>query len=168
MNDTGPQDCGIDIKSMRIRRIRLVTCPETNEAAAVTGKRRLTSCSRWPEREGCDQICLAQIATAVDGCLLRSRVSEWYADKVCVECKRPIGEIAWTEAPPALRLFDGTSHEWKDFRPADLPNLFAISEPLCWYCNNLDELKRVRPDLVVRRARPNERPSPPLRGNAIY
>jgi len=153
---------------MRIRRIRIVTCPETREAAAVTGKRRLTSCSRWPERAGCDQPCLSQIATAADGCLLRSLVTRWYEGKVCIECKRPIGPISWLEAPPALQLLDGTSHEWKDFLREDLPNLFAISEPLCWYCNNIDELRRVRPDLVVRRPLPSEPPSRPLSSTSVY
>ncbi|HEY6844500.1 MAG TPA: hypothetical protein VI391_10045 [Thermoanaerobaculia bacterium] len=147
---------------MRIRRIRIVTCPESHEAAAVTGKQRLTSCSRWPEREGCGRMCLAQIADAPDGCLLQSLVTDWYAGKVCVECQRPI------EAAGALRLLDGTCHEWKDFLPEDLPNLFAISEPLCWSCNNIDELERVRPDLLVRRERPLERPAPLLPSTAVY
>ena len=145
-----------------------MTCPETNEAAAVTGKRRLTSCSRWPEREGCDQQCLTQIAAAHDGCLLRSRVAQWYAGKSCIECGRAIGQISWLEAPPAIRLFDGTSAEWKDFRPEDLPNLFAISEPLCWSCNNINELERVRPDLIVRRTGPEPPPAPRLSSKAVY
>lgn len=153
---------------MRIRRIRIVTCPETSEAAAVTGTRRLTSCTRWPERQDCDQACLPQIASAPDGCLLRSRVAKWYQGKICIECRRPIGEIAWLEAPPALRLFDGTCHEWKDFRPEELPNLFAISEPLCWSCNNIDELKHVRPHLTVRRETPASRPAALLSSHAVY
>src|SRR5579872_112131 len=139
MDDTGPFRARIDINYMRIRRIRIVTCPETREAAAVTGKQRLTSCTRWPEREDCDQLCLPQIASAPDGCFLQSLVAKWYEGKICIDCRRPIGEISWLEAPPALRLFDGTCHEWKDFRPEELPNLFTISEPLCWSCNNIDE-----------------------------
>ena len=55
--------------------LRLVTCPETVEAALVklhagrTIASRLAggndlclrSCSRWPEKKACDQACLAQI-----------------------------------------------------------------------------------------------------------
>ena len=127
----------------------------------MTGKARLSSCSRWPERAGCGQKCLTQIATAPDGCLLRSIVTSWYAGKSCVECGRLITE------PAALRLFDGTSHEWSDFTPQDLPNLFVISEPLCWHCNNVNELARLRSNYIVRREQPVET-KPPLRSNAVY
>ncbi|HUJ15965.1 MAG TPA: hypothetical protein VL284_19410 [Thermoanaerobaculia bacterium] len=151
-----------------LRRTRVVTCPETNEPAAVTGKTYLHSCSRWPERAGCDQICIKQIATAPDGCLVKSLVARWYEGKSCVECGRPIGEISWHEAAPALRLFDGTSHEWSDFLPQDLPNLFLLCEPLCWYCNNRDEAMKLRPDLVLKREHPVRRPEPPLKSKTIY
>jgi hypothetical protein len=66
--------CGIRIY-FRFRGPRLVTCPETHEAAVVEvaakcvgmqamwDKRslRLSKCSRWPVREGCRQGCLRQI-----------------------------------------------------------------------------------------------------------
>jgi uncharacterized protein DUF1761 len=64
---------GISIFS-RYRGSRLVTCPETKDTAvveldarhaAVTGMGghedlRLKSCTRWPERAGCDEDCLPQ------------------------------------------------------------------------------------------------------------
>ena len=127
----------------------------------MTGKARLSSCSRWPERAGCGQECLTQIATAPDGCLLRSIVTSWYAGKSCVECGRQVTE------PAALRLFDGTSHEWSDFTPQDLPNLFAISEPLCWQCNNVNELAKLRPSYIVRREQPVV-VKPSLRSDNLY
>ncbi len=145
---------------LKSRGIRVVTCPETREAAAVSldpleaafsNSLHLSTCSRWPERAACNQACLTQIASSPHDCLLRSIVASWYAGKSCIECKRPIGDIVWHEAPPALRLFDGSSHEWGDFAPQDLPNLFATSEPLCFYCNNVNELARARPDLVIQR-----------------
>jgi len=57
----------------RYRKPRIVRCPETGEAvmmridarhAAATSvfgppEVRVTACSRWPEREGCDQACIA-------------------------------------------------------------------------------------------------------------
>jgi hypothetical protein len=57
----------------RYRRPRLTRCPETGEAvvlridarhAAATSvpgppELRVMACSRWPEREGCDQACVA-------------------------------------------------------------------------------------------------------------
>jgi hypothetical protein len=62
--------------------LRLVTCPETVEAAVVkinatravasklAGRNnlRLRSCSRWPEKKGCNQACSAQLKAAPDGC----------------------------------------------------------------------------------------------------
>jgi hypothetical protein len=144
-----------------LKRVRVVTCPETQAPAAVRGKRHLTSCSRWPEREGCDQACLKQIATSPDGCLVKSLVTAWYEGKSCVECGRAI------TGPAAIRLFDGTSHEWADFEPQDLPNLFETAEALCWQCNNVNELQRIRPELIVRRDPPAE-PQPPLRSDDLY
>ena len=155
-----PRRARVDIEGM-FRRTRIITCPETNEAAAVTGKSRLYSCSRWPERAGCDQACRIQIETSEDGCLLKSLAAKWYAGKSCVQCGRAIDE------PAALLLFDGDCREWSDFAPQDLPNLFAISEPLCWHCNNVMELARLRPNYIVRRDRPAET-KPPLRSDNVY
>ena len=59
----------------RFRGTRLVTCPETHQAAMVEVAARsmgmqaildkpclrLSECSRWPMREGCGQDCLRQI-----------------------------------------------------------------------------------------------------------
>ena len=59
----------------KFRGTRLVTCPETHEAAVVELAARsmgvqavldepclrLSECSRWPMREGCGQDCLRQI-----------------------------------------------------------------------------------------------------------
>lgn len=66
--------------------LRLVTCPEKVEAAIVkinatraiasklAGRNdlRLRSCSRWPEKKGCNQACLAQLKAAPDGCRARA------------------------------------------------------------------------------------------------
>jgi hypothetical protein len=60
---------------MRYRKSRRVACPEKQKAAvvkmdapaaafaAVQGKTRLQirGCSLWPEKEGCNQSCLAQM-----------------------------------------------------------------------------------------------------------
>lgn len=67
--------------------LRLVNCPETMEevivkmratramASALVGRKdvRLRSCSRWPEKQRCDQACLAQIAASPNGCRVRAR-----------------------------------------------------------------------------------------------
>lgn len=66
--------------------LREISCPETMEAALVKihvahaiasrlsggNELRLKSCSRWPDRLGCDQACLSQIAASPDGCRVRA------------------------------------------------------------------------------------------------
>lgn len=159
------------------RGVRVITCPESHTVAAVSldvlrsavsDSLLLSQCSRWPERAGCDQACLAQIAASPNGCLLRAIVASWYTGKSCVECHRPIGTIVWHEAPPALRTPDGASHEWTDFAPQDLPRLFETGQPLCWSCNNVNELASLRPGYIVRRPRRADPPHKPLSSNATY
>jgi len=62
--------------------LREVSCPETAEAVFVRIDVRraiasrlvggnelcLRSCSRWPEKRGCDQACLSQIVASPNGC----------------------------------------------------------------------------------------------------
>ena len=152
--------------------LRVITCPETNEGAAVKvkafGDLRLSACSCWPERAGCGQECIAQIEASPEGCLLRSIVTAWYAGKSCASCGRTIGETAWHEAPPALRAPDGTSFEWKDVAPQDLPRLFHTHQPLCWQCNNVAELERVDPSLLIRRPHLAPAPAPLLISKGVY
>ena len=162
---------------LKFRGRRVITCPETQEGAAVsvdamhaafTGDLRLSACTRWPERAGCDQACLSQIAASPENCLVRNIVTKWYAGKECVCCGRPISNIAWHEAPPAIYKADGTSCEWKDIPVQDLPRIFATSQPLCWYCNNIAEFGRLHPELVTRRTRPAEPAQRPLNTDNIY
>ena len=139
-----------------------------NAADRLTPQYRRPFCSRWPERAGCDQGCLSQIAASPNGCLLRNIVASWYAGKSCVECRRPIRTIVWHEAPPAVRTPDGASHEWIDFAPEELPRLFETAQPLCWYCNNVNELARLRPGYIVRRERPAEPAQALLASDTTY
>lgn len=162
---------------MKFRGRRVITCPETQEGAAVSvdavhaafsGQLRLSACTRWPERAGCDQACLTQIASSPESCLVRTIVTKWYTGKSCVSCGRPIDTIAWHEAPPAVFKPDETSCEWKDIPVQDLPRIFATSKPLCWYCNNVAEFGRLHPELLTIRQRPPERAEAPLNTHNIY
>ena len=59
----------------RYRGVKVVTCPETGAAARVeldaraaaitaglgTPRLAVARCTRWPEHEGCDQACLAEL-----------------------------------------------------------------------------------------------------------
>jgi hypothetical protein len=106
----------------RFRGPRVVTCPETGTAVAVelnAGKAaftgafdepelRLSSCSRWPERQDCGQECVKQIEEAPDGCLVREKLAAWYG--------RPLRPLRPLDRPDPLdRPQAGTPHP----RPED-------------------------------------------------
>lgn len=148
---------------------RLITCPENLAPAAVdvdalraassalvrgTAQLGLYACSRWPEKKGCGQECLAQVEASSDGCLVRTIVASWYAGKRCVVCDQSVGPLVWHERPPALLLPDGTSTEWKEVAPQELPKIFRTCRPLCWTCHLAIAFRRENPSLIVERPRP--------------
>lgn len=152
-------------KVRRWRGTRLVQCPETRAPAAVDldvrealvsgifGQRhlRLSDCSRWPERAGCGEDCLAQVERMGDDCRVRTIVSEWYRGKSCVYCGHAFGEIHWHDHRPALRTAQGVTRQWSDVRPEELPGLFATCVPVCWDCHVAEAFRREHPELVVDR-----------------
>lgn len=154
----------------RARGVRLVTCPETHAPVAVeldatdaafhaflgTQDLHLKSCTRWPERQGCGQECLAQIQAAPDGCLVRSRLAEWYDGRTCALCGQPFGHITALDHKPAFLGPDRVTREWGEVRVEDLPELFASNLPVCWDCHIVESLYRTHPELVVER--PGRRP----------
>ena len=137
-------------------RERLITCPENLEPAAVKlawlGPMHLKSCSRWPEMAGCDQACLSQIKSAPHDCLVRTIVERWYENRPCAFCHRPI-DAAWHERPPAVLLPDGTTREWKDIPPQDLPKTFNDAEAVCWACHLVETFRHEHPEWVIERVR---------------
>lgn len=155
----------------KYRGSRLITCPENQETAAVrvnalraahwaavSGEPalRLSQCSRWPEKSGCDQLCLSQIQSSPESCLVQTIVSSWYEGKSCAYCHKAIGPVVWHERPPALRAPDKSSREWKDVRTEDLPKVMATHDPVCWRCHVTESFRHDHPDLVVERSRPAE------------
>jgi hypothetical protein len=161
---------------LRYRGERLITCPETAEPAAVkvdslhaaqfnavTGENdlRLRACSRWPERSGCGQECLAQIEQSPEGCLVKTIVTRWYDDRACAFCGQTIGPIAWHERPPGVVTSDHATLLWKDVSAEQLPKLFASSEPVCWRCHVVESFRREHPEMVIER-RPLEEPRPAM------
>jgi len=149
----------------RWRGRRLITCPETNEPQAVrvdaahaaltafgsSPELRLSSCSRWPERQDCGQECLDQIESSPDGCLVKSLVTAWYEGKDCAFCQKPIPMTGWASHAPALIRPDGATILWKDLRPEQLPEVFKTHRAACWNCHVVESVVRKRPDVVTVR-----------------
>jgi hypothetical protein len=154
---------------LRYRGDRLITCPENLRPAGVRVDAvhaaasgllepehlRLSDCSRWPERSGCGQHCLSQIAAAPEGCLVRHIVTRWYAGKVCASCGQPFGRLGWNSAQPALQAADKKTVEWKRIPIAQLPELLRSAVPVCFACRMADWLVREHPELALDRARRN-------------
>jgi hypothetical protein len=151
---------------LEFRGKRLITCPETQKAAAVdvaAGEAglgaflseptlRLKECSRWPQRADCGQDCLQQIEANSERCLVWNIVSKWYEGKKCVFCHKPIGPIHHVDHAPALLGPDFKTTEWKEIRPEELPEIFSRYQPVCWNCHIAETFRRVHPQLVTDRA----------------
>jgi hypothetical protein len=155
---------------LKFRGTRVITCPETGCPAAVEvderhaasstflneTELRLASCSRWPEREGCGQECLAQIEAAPEGCLVRTMLIAWYRGSTCAFCQKEIPEIHWSDHKPAILTPDGRTIEWAEVRPENLPGVFATHRRVCWNCHIAQSFRARFPGLAVERP---ERPS---------
>jgi hypothetical protein len=149
----------------KFRGRRVVTCPQTREAAAVTidathaartsvwGKPhlRVDRCSRWPEQHDCAQACVAEIDAAPERCCVHAIVGDWYRDKACVLCQRAILGADGSLGMAALMAPDRTSMEWTAVRAQDLPSVLRSHQPLCWNCHISETFRRLHPDLALER-----------------
>ncbi|HKN24871.1 MAG TPA: hypothetical protein VJX72_08500 [Candidatus Acidoferrum sp.] len=150
---------------LRYRGQRLVTCPETHQAAAVhvnagkalsttlIGKQaiRLDQCSRWPEKRNCGQECLSQVNADPEHCLVWNIVAAWYKGKSCAYCQRPFGEIHWHDRHPALLSPERIAKQWNEIPAEQLPGVFETHLPVCWNCYIAETYRRQNPDGVLNR-----------------
>jgi len=153
---------------------RVIECPENRRPAGValdvghavryamghsadlshwkSGGLRLAACSRWPEKSGCGQQCLAQIQAAPEGCLVRNILSEWYGGKSCAWCHQPFEKLEWDVRKPALLLPSGASQEWSAISPDHLRETLDMAQPVCFACHMANTLVREHPELAVERS----------------
>jgi len=151
---------------------RVITCPETHRPAGVTVDARhaalsglalhpdlrLSDCSRWPERAGCGQECLAEIKVAPADCLVRNILVKWYEGKQCCSCGRPIGSIVQGGAQPAVRTADQVSVEWSEIPAERLQEILSAAEPVCFACHMASRMVREHPELVTDRSARTDHP----------
>lgn len=149
---------------LKFRGVRVVTCPETKQPAAVRvdaghaavsaawdhTELRLEQCSRWPERGACEQPCLKQIEAAPHDCLLRSILTRWYEGKTCVYCDRPL-TLHTHAQQPALRHPDGHTLDFASLRPEELVARIDEFAPVCFDCHLAEQFRRQFPDRVTER-----------------
>ena len=162
----------------RFRGVRLIVCPENYQPAAVkvdanraarwaalSGEPdlRLDTCSRWPEKEGCDQACLPQIEESPEKSALHSIVETWFAGKRCYFCRHFIYEAGAVVTP------HGGVIDWTTILPEQVPNVLAVSDPVCRRCFVVESFRREHPEMVIERVHPAEhaRTIPPT-PNAVF
>jgi len=150
---------------VRYRGKRVITCPETQRHEAVVldaplaamsclfdgPELRLTSCTRWPERQDCAQDCIREIQLSPIGCQLRALLDNWYKGKQCVGCRRTFDEIHWFDHKPALQSPDGKIVDWASFHPEAIPDVLETHQPMCWNCAIVENFRAEHPELVTAR-----------------
>jgi hypothetical protein len=143
----------------------LVTCPETHQTAAVkvatgqaalaaiAGKEHveLSECSRWPEREGCDQACLGELTADPESHSVWAIASKWYLGKTCFYCGRPIPQLSYLDHHPGMVSLDGKIIEWDKLPAEELPEKLAAARPVCWNCTVTESFRKEHPELVIER-----------------
>lgn len=151
---------------LKYRGKRIVSCPETRQAAAVRvaagdaalhatigeEELRLKECSRWPEREACGQLCMQQIEEAPKACLVSTIVNHWYEGRECAFCHKPFGELHWDSHQPALVDEKRKTVLWKEIPAEKLQETMRTHLPVCWDCHIAETFRREHPEMVVDRS----------------
>ncbi len=171
------------VRLFRYRGKHVIICPETGAPAGTEIDAPLAAgfwfpiepgivvrnCSRWPEHGACDQACAAQIESARGQTLVRNIVTDWYRDRTCALCTRPIGAIGGETLPAGVLTPDGELHDWSAIAPADLPRVLARAVAICPRCELAEDFRRRFPELVVDRpASTHPSPSVVSPSRAIY
>lgn len=150
---------------LRFRGQRIITCPETQNPAAVHvnvtkaaakalfGREqvRLDHCSRWPEKRNCGQECLSQVQADPQQCLVWSIVGEWYKGKSCAYCQKPFLAMHWHDRHPALLSPDRVAKQWNEIPAEKLPEVLQTHLPVCWDCYIAETFRRQNPDRALDR-----------------
>lgn len=158
--------CGIVVWRLasvwrKYRGHRAMSCPEDRNPAGVTvdllhvmatslgrPQLRLESCSRWPEKSGCGQGCLREIAASPETCLVRNILLAWYVGKVCCSCEMPIGEISMAGAKPGVLPANGSSVEWREIPAEKLQQTLLEARPICFACHAARKMLREHRELI--------------------
>lgn len=151
---------------LRLRGTRVVTCPETNTPAAVTldtGHAAITAvwekadltlgtCSRWPERQGCDQACVPQIVEGGDETRASALAAHFFEGKRCAICQQRLEPLSATVLQPGLlNTVTRDVLAWDEVPAQELPEDFKTWQAICPNCTLAEWFRRRYPDRVVDR-----------------
>ena len=116
----------------------------------------LRSCSRWSDKGGCGQCCMAQVEATRDGCLVRDVLAAWYDGTSCTLCQKQLS-VDFERHKPALMTPDRITMDWADLRVEDMHEVLETHSPVCWNCHIVETMSRMHPALM-----PESRPRPDL------
>ena len=145
---------------------RVVVCPETEKPVAVKvdvghavasalwekADLRVAACTRWPERQDCDQPCVHQIETASSETSPKTIAAHFFTGERCAICARPIEAPSAVTLPPGF--MDPATHKvqaWDEVPPQDLAEAMATRRPLCSNCTLAETFRQRYPDRVTDR-----------------
>ena len=149
---------------MNYRGDQVIVCPETKLPAGVTVdlKRaqtsaffgqdpdlRLASCTRWPEKAGCGEECLAQIEAAPGECRVRHKLEHWYVGRSCIYCRKKFDQVRWHDHKPGLVSPEGAFVSWDDIPVESVPKVLSTHFAVCWSCDTIERFRRQHPDLIT-------------------
>jgi hypothetical protein len=161
----------------RYRGPRVVLCPADGKAAAVGvdarqagltavagSLLRVGSCSRWPGRRRCGQMCLDQVEATRGAARIVPVLARWLAGRKCTLCGGPFRDLRWTEDPPGLMDAEGRHEPWYALPPDEVAAGLrqGAYRPVCWRCHVLETLRRRQEP-----ARAGEEREAPLHGGAL-
>jgi hypothetical protein len=120
--------------------MRLATCPETEEPVAV-------------EVDPIDAAFQAFLKIR-EIPLQRGTLAGWHEGMSCALCGKELPVIFGVSGQhkPALLNSDRITFEWADLHVADLPEVLATYQPVCWDCHIVETLYRMHPQLITERA----------------
>lgn len=157
---------------IRYRGVRLVTCPDNTRPAGVTvdvGRAvigalretadvRVATCSRWPQRQGCEEPCVAQIDASPAGTRVKTIAARFFRDRRCVICARRIGPLNRGGSQPGLmNPITREAAPWVEVPAQDLSEALRERRPLCADCT-LAESARPAWSVTYRRVKPGPMP----------
>jgi hypothetical protein len=146
------------------RGVHVIQCPETRKPAAVrvdTGHFalssvmndppdvQLASCSRWPERAGCDEACVPQIEHDPIETRIDTILRDVFANHSCALCGRRINGVPTVGHKPAFLGPDGRTTPCTTIAPEHVYDLVKTHRLICWDCEVAETFRREHPELVI-------------------
>ncbi len=143
-------------------RSHTIVCPETHAPTEIKidlalrirtllrgiSVLRLASCSRWPERQGCDEECLLQLD--LKPAVLEHTLRKWYMGRSCGMCGRVLTEDDWRQGRFSALDRAGNFVPGNSLPLRDLPQHVSRYRPVCWPCHLHQRTRAAHPAVLFK------------------